>query len=249
MYLMYVDESGDPGRSKHSSEHFILSGLIISENDWNTYLSNLKWFRGVLKTTYNLSPRVELHAAELIRINNIEEYKQIRKTQRIEIIKLFLKVMPRLFPEGRIINICFKKNEHPSLEEFQTRAWTRLIQRYDTFLKKTVQSRGIIICDESDEPLIRGLLRQMRVYNPVTSKYGTPTLQVPTNNIIEDVFIRRSQHSYFIQAVDFIAHGLYRKEFPKGSLKKFGLEKAFDQLEPILFKQASGYDKMGIVRK
>ena len=35
MHILYVDESGDPGKDKHSSPHFILSGLIISQEDWD----------------------------------------------------------------------------------------------------------------------------------------------------------------------------------------------------------------------
>jgi hypothetical protein len=38
-------------------------------------------------------------------------------------------------------------------------------------------------------------------------------------------------------------------EYPKGSLKKFGLEHQFKKLEPILLKQASKNDEFGIVRK
>jgi len=49
--------------------------------------------------------------------------------------------------------------------------------------------------------------------------------------------------------VDVIAHVLYRKEYPKGSLKKFGLEHFFDILEPVLLKEAAKGDDFGIVRK
>ncbi len=88
----------------------------------------------------------------------------------------------------------------------------------------------------------------MRVYNPVPSHFGG-IYQAPTDNILEDPFARNSQHSYFIQAVDCIAHTLYRREFPKGSLKKFGVDKLFDYVEPLLLKEANKSDKDGIVRK
>ena len=39
---MYVDESGDSGVSIHSSPHFILSGLIIDQDDWSLNLERLK---------------------------------------------------------------------------------------------------------------------------------------------------------------------------------------------------------------
>ena len=31
MYLMYVDESGDPGHSRYGSKHFILSGIQMNK--------------------------------------------------------------------------------------------------------------------------------------------------------------------------------------------------------------------------
>lgn len=88
----------------------------------------------------------------------------------------------------------------------------------------------------------------MRVYNPVPSYYGSP-YNAPTDSILEDLMQRNSKHSFFIQTVDIIAHLLYRQEHPKGSLKKYGLEKLFGTLEPLFLKEASRTDKLGIVRK
>ena len=88
----------------------------------------------------------------------------------------------------------------------------------------------------------------MRIYNPVPSHYGG-TRNIPTDNILEDPFLRDSKHSYFIQAVDVIAHALYRKEYVKGSLRKYGVNKLLDTSKPILLKEASNNDPLGIVRK
>lgn len=250
--IMYVDESGDVGhftpQQSSNSPHFILSGLIISQDEWLIYLQNLKTFRRHLKKQYGLLLNEEIHASELIRVKKIAAYKNIRKSDRIAILKLFIQQMPAMFPQAKIINVCFDKTNFTSDTNFMELAWQRLIQRYDTFLKKSVNDKGIIVADDTNSDLIRNLMRKMRVYNPVPSRYGG-TYQAPTNNILEDPFTRDSKHSYFIQAVDCIAQALYRKEFPKGSLKKFGIDKIFDYLEPMLLKQASRKDDKGIVRK
>jgi len=75
------------------------------------------------------------------------------------------------------------------------------------------------------------------------------TYNTPIDSILEDTFSRSSHHSYFLQSVDVIAHTLYRMEYPKGSLKKFGLEHQFKKLEPILLKLANKSDDYGIIRK
>ena len=100
-------------------------------------------------------------------------------------------------------------------------AWSRLLQRYDTYLKKEAKDKGIVIVDDTDSIKLQSLQRKMRVYNPLPSHYSNNSYNSPIDNIIEDPFSRNSNQSYFIQTVDVIAHLLYRKEYPKGSLKKF----------------------------
>lgn len=87
MHIIYVDESGDPGRYGYGSPHYILSGLIVSQNFWQKHLSRLKTFRRYVKETYGLNQRTEIHASELIRINKIKEYQNIKKARRIQLLK------------------------------------------------------------------------------------------------------------------------------------------------------------------
>lgn len=248
MYLMYVDESGDPGRTGYSSEHFILSGLVIDQDNWEKYLGRLKDFRKSLKNKYGLNQRTEIHATELIRINKLKAYSRIHKTNRINILKDYIREIPIIFDNARVINICLDKNEFDPNEQVHIIAWSRLLQRYDTYLKKETDDKGIIISDDQNSNDILHLQRKMRVYNPTPSHFSG-TYNATTDNIIEDPFMRSSHHSYFIQTVDVIAHLLYRKEYPKGSLKKFGLEYQFQKLDPILLKKATKSDPLGIVRK
>ena len=246
MYIMYVDESGDPGTHPKSSPHFILSGLIISQDEWDKYLARLKAFRKSLKEKYGINQRTEIHAAELIRTQKNEAYKKIRKGDRINIIKDYCTEMPRIFDTANVINVCIKIEDHHDADIFSL-AWSRLLQRFDTFLKKNVCDKGIVVADDTDSLKLMTLQRKMRVYNPIPSHYSG-SYNAPIDSILEDTFSRSSHHSYFVQSVDVIAHTLYRMEYPKGSLKKFGLEHQFKKLEPILLKQASRKDEYGIVR-
>jgi len=245
---MYVDESGDPGASVGASDHYILSGLIINVSDWEKCLQRLKTFRKSINDTYGLRVRTEIHTAELIRINKIKAYQKISKKNRINILKEYASQVSIIFDTSKIINICIHKQEYAGVSEFQTMAWKRLITRFDTFLKKSVKDKGIIIADDSNEIILRGLLRQMRIYNPIKSHYQSGYYNAPTDSIIEDIFYRASHNSYFIQSIDLIAHLLYRKEYPKGSLKKYNVEKQFLKFENILLKEAASGDPLGIVR-
>ncbi len=244
---MYVDESGDPGNSQHSSPHYILTGLIIDQEDWKTCLDLLKTLRANIKASYGLQPQTEFHAMEIFRTSS-PAYKAIKKYDRINMLKFYANEIPIIFSNAKILNICLKKSDHPLILNFQNLAWNRFISRYDTYLRKTVKDKGIIICDESNENQLRNLLRKSRIYNPVPSLFGG-TYNAVTQNIIEDISHRKSSLSFFIQTCDVIAHCLYRKEFPKGSLRKQSVETIFNLLDPILLKEASHTDLQGIVRK
>jgi len=245
---MYVDESGDPGFGSHATPHFILSGIIVSQNEWDKYLQRLKAFRKSLKVKYGLNQRTEIHAKELIRISKEDAYRTIKKDDRINLLKEYCVEIPRIFDSAKIINVALLKSDFSETGDIQKVAWQRLIQRFDTYLKKTVNDKGIIISDDTDSTMLMELHRKMRIYNTTPSHYSG-SYNVPTDSIIEDIFMRSSHHSYFIQTVDVISHLLYRKEFPKGSLRKYNLESQFDKLEPILLKEASRSDVLGIVRK
>ena len=132
---MYVDESGDPGNHIHSSPHFILSGLVIDQGDWMTFLNRLKTFRKHIKNTYGLNQRTEIHASELIRVQCLKEYKKISKTNRINILRDYCTEIPNIFDTAKLINVCIDISQHPGVDVFRL-AWQRLLQRYDIFLKK-----------------------------------------------------------------------------------------------------------------
>ncbi|MGD8782648.1 MAG: DUF3800 domain-containing protein [Ignavibacteria bacterium] len=253
MYFLYVDESGDTGKyiegQSENSPHYILSGLLVNQDDWQTYLDRLKLLRQSFKETFGLLLKEEVHASELIRINKTEAYRKIKKQDRIKLLKIYSEQIPIIFNNSKIINICLLKKDFDQTIEIQSIAWSRLIQRFNNYLSKVVNDKGIIITDDTDTALLRNLLRKMRVYNPTPSLFGKSYYNVPTTNIIEDPFSRDSKHSYFIQSVDVIAQCLYRKEFPKGSLKKYNVHNYFYNFESILLKEASSYDDYGIVRK
>ena len=53
------------------------------------------------------------------------------------------------------------------------------------------------------------------------------------DRILEDPFFKQSDRSYFIQLSDFCAYALLRQERPIASKTKYGLDQAFNLLEPI----------------
>lgn len=257
MHLMYVDESGDPGQLRQTgaqpSRHYILSGVIIPDEQWRSYLSVLVDIRRGMRTRYNLFMRAELHGAEIINPRGNSIYLKVgSRHDRVNMYREVLRQVSSRMPLARIINICLDKSNprYASIEnhDFEEQAWSYLIQRFSTFLKKTANGdRGMIFADQTNEDKVRKLLRKMRVFNSVPSRYGG-SYSATVENIIEDPVMRNSKESYFVQIADLCAHALYRKEFPKGSLKRYNVDRLFDELGPLLLLQVSSKDPMGIVR-
>lgn len=247
MYLMYVDESGDPGKAPGSSEHYILSGVIIHYKQWSNKLDRLKKFRKYISQKYNLGVNTEIHATELLRIKKIKAYTRIKKSDRIKILNEYATYIPNIFKGCKVINVSFNKSKLDLVDDIPKLAWGRLISRYDSYLKKTVKDEGMIFADEGNDATMRLLLRKMRVYNPIRSYWGG-TYNAKITKIIEDVTFRKSNSSYFIQTVDVIAFLLYRMDYPKGSTKKYNLDKMFPLIGPVLLTEASPKDPYGVVR-
>ncbi len=66
MYLMYVDESGDTGLNGSPTDHFVLTGFVVHEADWNAYLERLVAFRRRMGASFGLPLRAELHSSHLL---------------------------------------------------------------------------------------------------------------------------------------------------------------------------------------
>ena len=236
MYLMYVDESGDPGRYNGSNTpHFILSGLIVPMRDWHSALARITAFREEVKQRTGLAKREEIHSAELIRPGRKEAYKRIAKTSRIQILRDFVGRMPYFFPQAKLLNVCLDKQHFPECDDYMLLAWQRLLVGFETFLAAQ-QQYGLVMADATDANNLRGLLRTMR---------KGPT---PPTFLLEDVFHCSSEHSYFVQAADAVTYCLFRQEYPKGSTRKFNLGNLFQTLDPLLLKSAASDENQGIIR-
>jgi len=205
-----------------------------------------------LRKKFGMLHRVELHGTELIR-PRAPEYKLLgpRRT-RIRIYSETMRLVVANMPDAVIINVNFNKEnpKHSSSQntnDIQYLAWERLIQRFNTYLLKSCHGGlGLIFADQTNEVKIRGLLRKMRVFNPMPSHYGG-TYPATVDQIVEDPVMRNSSSSYFIQIADLICHSLYRKLYPRGSQRKFNIDKLFDLMDSLCLKEASKSDPQGIV--
>lgn len=257
MRFMYVDESGDPGHSASGlygnggpTRHFILTGCVIDAMDWRNSLSALVDIRRQLKAQFNYPVRAELHAREIVHPKNNAAVQSIgNRKRRFEFYRLFLSQIAARLPRARIINVMLDKQTTTAQPaEWEDKLWDRLLVRLNNHLNYDCGGDlAMVFADETNERRLRTQMRRMRVFYHVPSRFGG-TRTMPCEQVVEDPVIRDSQHSYFIQIADMVCHALYHKEYPKGSFKKYGADRLFTCVDPVLLKAAAKHDPLGIVR-
>ncbi|MDX1920317.1 MAG: DUF3800 domain-containing protein, partial [Candidatus Caenarcaniphilales bacterium] len=210
MYLMYVDESGDIGTKGSNSNYFVLSGLIIHELRWIEVLEELVNFRKHLKSSKSLNVREEIHASHFI--TKPGHLKSIPRNDRLDILKQTIDWISLQDGLNIITVVCNKTNQKAENGDLFELAWKTLIQRFENTIEnhnfkgpRNPDERGLILPDNTDGHKLQTLIRKMRKFNPVPSKYsGYRNLRL--KHIIEDPCLRNSEHSYFIQLVDVISY-------------------------------------------
>jgi hypothetical protein len=258
---MYVDESGDPGLwppgtpvHLRPSPHYILTGVIIPASQWQTCLTVMVDVKRTLRQNYGLRVRDELHGAELIYPRGNQAYKRIgNRKSRVSLYGDVLKEVAAQMPQTKIVNVHLNKASPYYVSstaqgvDLEERAWEWLIQRFSNHLSRDCGGDlGMILADETNEIKVRRVVRKIRVHNQVGSIYGG-SYSVSVRNIVEDPVMRNSQHSYFVQIADLVSHALYRKLYPKGSYRKYNIDRLFDLVDPLMLKAANRKDRQGIV--
>ncbi len=236
--MVYLDDSSD-------EELTIYSALAISDEQWQTCLRQVREFRRELKKTDGIYVQKEFHAWKFVSGRGQIADRVVPKGRRAQIFKETLELTSRL-PGARLFNVVSPTSKKPTGFEWLLNRINRTMQAWG--------SRAILICDQGSENEFTRMVRKMRVYNPIPSKYGnwldsgSSTKNIPIERIVEDPFFKDSAQSYFVQITDFCAYALLRRERPLASKSKYGLDKAFDLLKPILVLETNPQDSEGIIR-
>lgn len=206
MHLTYIEDSGD-------EQSCVFSALTIRADRWRSCLQKIKKFRHDIQTSDGISVYKEFHAWKFVSGRGKLADRVVTKGRRCQIFKQTLQMISML-PEVRLFNTVFPiKASEPAYEALlESINWN--LQQQD--------SHTILICDEGKETIYTKLVRRMQ-----NLENGA------IDRILEDPFFKQSDQSYFIQLSDFCAYALLRQEHPIASKTKYGLDQAFNLLEPI----------------
>lgn len=238
MHLIYMDESGD-------EQLYILSAFALPIDQWHDAFRKIRGFRRELRRAYGIFVYEELHAWKFVSGRGRPADRIVTKGQRVAIFREALKVMTEL-PGVRLFNAVFPRKQVERAFERSLNRINRTLQSWDSY--------AVLVCDQGKEIAFTRMVRRMYIFNPIPSQYGqwldtgNRWKNIPLDRIVEDPFFKDSAQSYFIQLADFAAYSLLQRERPIPSKSKYGLDKTFEILNPILVKEASRTDPEGIIR-
>jgi hypothetical protein len=255
MYLLYVDESGDTGLSKSSpTKYFILTGLIIHETHWLNFLRDLVTFRRHLRATKGLKLREEIHAGPFI--TRPGDLARIKRNDRVHILRQCIDWLGNR-TDINIITVAVNKTGRAAPYDVFEKAWQALIQRFENTIKARnfpggfADQRGLILPDNTDGQKLQRLMRQMRHYNPVPSQQTYQPFadyrNMKITSIIEDPFMKDSEHSLLLQMVDVIAYMARQLYEPNAYMRKQGGHNFYQRLQPIINPHATRKHALHIV--
>lgn len=261
MYLVYADESGDSGLAgtpgaRGQTEFFVISGIIVHETHWNEIFQRFLDLRRNLSRRHSIPQRIAFHAYDMVNGHGDFHHSQygLTRPQRFQIYREIFEFLSQLPQMMRVLNVFIRKDRitDPDTDVFEW-GWQLFIQRFHNYLDRGGQHRlddeyGLLFTDRTRDDHLRRLMRRMRAFNYVPSRFegGVPR-RILISRVLDDPVPRASPHSYYVQMADLIAFALARRDFPRGSLRRFGFEGYFDLLDPLLLREASQHDPQGVV--
>lgn len=181
---------------------------------------------------------------------------RIPRNDRLSIIRWFADELATIAGLN-LIPVVVDKHGKPSTYDVFEMAWKVLVQGFENTLSNhnhnfrgpaNPDERGMLFPDHTDDRKLVLLLRKMRRYNPVPTRFGPGYRNLVIANIIEDPSFRDSDHSYFVQAADLAAFLLYQRQAPSAYMRKKSGNNYFCRLDPLVCKVASPGDPEGIMR-
>jgi len=225
MYLLYVDESGDPNNV--SDNHFVLGGVAVFERQiyhLNAALNEIQqqFFPTIIDA-------IEFHASDMYRRNK-EPWHSLPRRKCEEITKSIYNVIRNSHPAGVVLFSVVIDRGFQAVDDLVGRAFEELCNRFDLYLhrlsKEQNEQRGLIILDDSRyEARLKQLLA---TYRTTGTRYGT------VYNLPECPVFTESSSTRMLQLADFCSWAVFRR-YERGDTSNLDMIiNKFDNTEGII---------------
>lgn len=210
MYIAYIDESGDDGFPKYSSEFFVLSSVYFNHENWQSLFKQIRDMRVDLQKDFGLPVKFEMHTKDFLLNKGMYQDLSVVDKDRLLVIDRFCNFIGQL--ELKIINtVIVKPRIQKRNYDVLDIALKYTIQRIenDLITRETPQEKFMIISDPGRVGKMRKTTRKIQRINFIPSKYYQSSYRKEISTLIEDPLEKDSKESYFIQIADLVSLVIY----------------------------------------
>ena len=212
MYLLYVDESGDPGDPANGGSDFLILGAAaLFEGKWSHVERSL---RLLIDRYFPAAPKpTEIHLTELR--SGKKAYRTLTRVRREEMLDELCQLAVNLLPtELTMFTIIADKkywyvqNPGRNFEDLYAALFEDLSSRFDLYLRRRnaegAPCKGVVIADEHKQSLSTALKANHKLFQ----RDGTQWARL--YNLIETVFFLSSHESPGLQLADLASFAVWR---------------------------------------
>lgn len=230
-YLLYVDESGDPGIG--GSSHLILGAAALFEGKWLPLERDL---RLLIDRYFPAPPKpTEIHLAELRQGRG--PFRSLTRGRREGLLNDFCQLATNLLAtELTFFTVIadkgywFTSNAGKTGDDLYAEMFEDLSSRFDLYLRRRyaegAPSKGVIIADPHKASLCEALKTQQRLFQRQGHRWDV------LYNLIETVFFLESHESPGLQLADLASYAVWRLVFSNDNSIVARIGPLFDR-EPI----------------
>jgi hypothetical protein len=223
MYILYLDEAGDPG-SWNDSSNFVIGGVAVYEGQVYHYTAELdkiqqRYFPGIIIG-------IPFHGSQ-IRAGK-GQFRSLGETRQNELLGDLYKIIgaspfPNLVAFATTAHISYAKNPDQVLHD----VFQDICQRFNTFLLRLAQhgrpEKGLLIIDRAHEDHYRRFISE---FQKSGTQYGY------LGNIIDIPYFAGLQNTRMLQLADLCAYATYRR-YENNDLSLFNMiADKFDNRSP-----------------
>jgi hypothetical protein len=187
--------------------------VLVHRNNWLKSLDELLAMRRKIRDSVGIKPRNEIKSADIKKGRGPLFELRWSPERRLVFFRNVLKYVATNLTDLTIFSAVIDKAEsHARGNEPRETAWRYALQRVHRYCSDG-DTGAMIFPDEGHGVLVKRLIRKMRRYERVPSRFGGSSITVPIEQIIEDPNDRQSHDSYFIQLADWCANAAHRSKY------------------------------------
>ena len=204
MYVIYLDESGDPNGWNNNQNHFILGGMAIHEGQIEGLRRALDGIQGEFFP--DISVPLRFHAVDVN--NGRDRFRSLSEQDRQRILECVYEAIaetsyPRLVLFATAIHISSVIDSEQALRD----TLEDIVQRVNTFLVRLYNQgnpqKALLVIDRSQSTESR-----YRTYISDFRRQGTQYGYI--GNIVDIPYFSQSADTRLLQFADFCAYAVFR---------------------------------------